>query len=145
MAATKTKSTTRGGAKRSPTASETDSEKPASSTRLTAGEIYDNVRFAAEKELDRPTFALFLSAVAAGLTIGFSFFAGAFLMTLVSTPYKGAAAAVGYPLGFIFVVLARGQLFTENTLEPVIPFLHHPTWSTLQRLLTLWGVVLFGT
>lgn len=119
-------------------------EHPAVGTRLTAGEIYDNVRVAAEEELERPGVALLWSAVAAGLTIGFSFFAAAYLTTLVSEPFRHAVAAVGYPLGFIFVVLARNQLFTENTLEPIIPLLHRPSWSTLQRLLGLWAVVLFG-
>lgn len=123
---------------------QSDENAPATGTRLTAGEIYENVRVAAEEELQRPTLALLWSAIAAGLTIGFSFFAGAYLVTLVAAPFKGAAAAAGYPLGFIFVVLARSQLFTENTLEPIIPLLHAPSWSTLRRLLALWGIVLFG-
>jgi formate/nitrite transporter FocA (FNT family) len=42
-------------------------------TRLSAGEIYEKVRVAAEEELKRPTAALLWSALAAGLTIGFSF------------------------------------------------------------------------
>lgn len=121
-----------------------DTNVPATGTRLTADEIYENVRIAAEEELERPTFALLWSAVAAGLTIGFSFFAAAYLATLVSAPFKRAAAAAGYPLGFIFVVLARSQLFTENTLEPIIPLLHRPTWRTFQRMLALWGIVLLG-
>ena len=58
--------------------------------------------------------------------------------------YSGAATAVGYPLGFVFVVLARGQLFTENTLEPIIPLLHTPTLKTLRQLLSLWVVVPIG-
>src|SRR5205823_538981 len=52
--------------------------------------------------------------------------------------------AVGYPLGFIFVVLARNQLFTENTLEPILPLLHCPTLPTLRKLLSLWAIVLVG-
>jgi formate/nitrite transporter FocA (FNT family) len=53
-------------------------------------------------------------------------------------------SAVGYPLGFIFVVLARNQLFTENTLEPVIPLLRYPSFGILKRVLSLWAVVLIG-
>lgn len=114
------------------------------STRLTAGQIYDNVRVAAQQELRRPAAALFWSATAAGLTIGFSFLAGAYLMGLAPAAYSGAATAMGYPLGFVFVVLARGQLFTENTLEPIIPMLHSPTLKTLRQLVSLWVVVLIG-
>jgi formate-nitrite transporter family protein len=121
-----------------------DEALEARSTRLTAGQIYDNVRVAAQQELRRLAAALFWSATAAGLTIGFSFLAGAYLMGLVPAAYSGAATAVGYPLGFVFVVLARGQLFTENTLEPIIPLLHSPTLKTLRQLISLWVVVLIG-
>lgn len=118
--------------------------RPAKGTRLSAGEIYENVRVTAEEELRRPATALLFSAVAAGLTIGFSFLAATYLTTLVPERYESAAAAAGYPLGFIFVVLARSQLFTENTLEPIIPLLHKPSRETLRRLLNLWTVILIG-
>ena len=118
--------------------------RPAVGTRLSAREIRDNVEEAAEEEMGRPVSQLLFSSLAAGLTIGFSVLAGAFLASLVPPPYHHAAAAVGYPLGFIFVVLARSQLFTENTLEPVIPLLHNHDRRTLVSLLRLWAVVLPG-
>ena len=118
--------------------------EPAVGTRFSADEIYENVRVAAEQEMERPAAALLWSAVAAGLTIAFSFLAAAYLTTLVPARFAPAAAAVGYPLGFIFVVLARNQLFTENTLEPIIPFLNEPSAEKLRSLLSLWGIVLAG-
>ena len=118
--------------------------QPTVGTRLTAREIYENVRVAAEEELKRPRLALFWSALACGLTIGFSFLAAAYLTTFVAPAWKSAATATGYPLGFIFVVLARNQLFTENTLEPIIPLLHMPNRTTLRQLLELWIIVLVG-
>jgi formate/nitrite transporter FocA (FNT family) len=118
--------------------------EPTASTRLSAWEIYHNVRIAAEEELKRPPSALFWSALAAGLTIGFSFLAAAYLTSLAPPHLQQAALAVGYPVGFIFVVLARNQLFTENTLEPIIPLLHSPGRDMLRRLLELWGIVLIG-
>ncbi len=125
-------------------AAASSASQPAVGTRLAAREIYENIRVAAEEELQRSRLALFWSALACGLVIGFSFLAGAYLTTFVSTPWKSPAAAAGYPLGFIFVVLARNQLFTENTLEPIIPMLHAPSWATLRRLLELWAIVLLG-
>lgn len=119
-------------------------DAPAAGTRLSAAEIRDNVRVAAEEELRRPAAELLWSAIAAGLAIGFSFLAAGYLTTLVPANRATAAAAAGYPLGFIFVVLARNQLFTENTLEPIIPLLHRRTWRTLRRVLRLWGIVLPG-
>jgi formate/nitrite transporter FocA (FNT family) len=118
--------------------------EPAAGTRFSADEIYENVRIAAEKEMERPPAALLWSAVTAGLTIAFSFLAGAYLTTLVPDRFAGAAAAAGYPLGFVFVVLARNQLFTENTLEPIIPLLNEPSGAKLRGLLSIWGIVLAG-
>ncbi|HEX6632207.1 MAG TPA: formate/nitrite transporter family protein [Gemmatimonadaceae bacterium] len=117
---------------------------PQSGTRLSAAEIHDNVREAAEEEMRRPADDLAWSALGAGLTIGFSFVAAAYLSSLAPAHLKHAAAAAGYPLGFIFVVLARSQLFTENTLDPVIPLLHERSARMLRRTLRLWGIVLAG-
>ena len=79
-----------------------------------------------------------------GLTIGFSFLASAWLHGMASEPWKPFAAAMGYPLGFVFVVLARNELFTENTLEPVIPLLHNRDRETLVKLLRNWGLLIAG-
>ena len=121
-----------------------DSEGGSVGTRMSADEIYDNISKAAEEELDRPATALVWSALAAGMAIGFSFFAGAYLASLVPEPWSHAAASAAYPLGFIFVVLARNQLFTENTLEPIIPLLRRPSLKVLGKVLGLWGAVLAG-
>ena len=117
---------------------------PESGTRLSAKEIHANVLGSAEEELGRSPLALLISAVAAGLTIGFSFLASAFLQSLVSEDVKPLAGALGYPIGFIFVVVARNELFTENTLEPVIPLLHNRDAETLGKLLRNWGVLILG-
>ena len=117
---------------------------PAVGTRLSAEEIHENVREAAESEMRRSAWALFWSALGAGLTISFSFLAAGYLAMQVPDAWRPAAAAAGYPLGFIFVVLARSQLFTENTLEPIIPLLNDPSARMLGRVLRLWAIVLFG-
>jgi len=121
-----------------------DSTGPATGTRLSAAEIHENVRVTAEEEMRRPARDLAWSSLAAGLTIGFSFLAAAYLTLWVPSPFAPLAIAVGYPLGFIFVVQARNQLFTENTLEPVIPFLEKRDRATLGRVFRLWSIVLAG-
>lgn len=121
-----------------------ESEGGSVGTRMSADEIYENISKAAEEELDRPAPALIWSALAAGMAIGFSFFAGAYLASLAPQPWSHAAASAAYPLGFIFVVLARNQLFTENTLEPVIPLLRRPSMKVLGKVLALWAAVLAG-
>jgi formate/nitrite transporter FocA (FNT family) len=92
--------------------------------------------------MDRPAGELALSGLAAGLSIGFSFLGAALLSTRVAVDSRPLAEAAAYPLGFIYVVLARHQLFTENTLEPVIPLLERRTGRALRKLLRLWAIVL---
>lgn len=125
--------------------SEESSATPASpqvGTRFSAEEIHENVSKAAEEELRRPATELFWSALASGLLIGFSFLASSFLSSLVPASLHQAATAIGYPLGFLYVVHGRHQLFTENTLEPVIPVLEKRNRETLLQLLRLWAIVL---
>ncbi|MGI9091409.1 MAG: formate/nitrite transporter family protein [Gemmatimonadaceae bacterium] len=122
----------------------TGTSEPAVGTRFSASEIHENVRAAAEEEMVRPALQLGWSAIAAGLAVSFSFLAGAYLTMWVPEHFHPLANAVGYPLGFIFVVQARNQLFTENTLEPVIPFLQKRDLGTFKRLLRLWAIVLAG-
>jgi formate/nitrite transporter FocA (FNT family) len=119
-------------------------EKPEAGTRLSAAEIHDNVLGPAEDEMERSAMALLCSAMAAGLTIGFSFLVGGFAQTLVAERYAHVASGVVYPLGFVFVVFARSELFTENTLEPVIPLLHKRDVETFMKLLRLWVLLLAG-
>ena len=119
-------------------------EEPKSGTRLTAAEIHENVREPGEKELERPTASLVWSALASGLVIGFSFVGGAYAASLVDPSHRHAAFSAVYPLGFIFVIMARSELFTENTLVPVIPFLEHRDRRRFRQLLRVWGLLLAG-
>jgi formate/nitrite transporter FocA (FNT family) len=122
-----------------------DTEKDADGgTRLTAAEIHENILGPGEKELRRPVASLLWSALASGLVIGFSFVGGAFAASLTGPAYKHAAFSAVYPLGFILVIMARSELFTENTLVPVIPFLEHRDRKTFLRLLKVWGALLAG-
>lgn len=97
--------------------------EPEEGTRLTAREIHQNILGPAEQEIRRPAAALLWSALASDLVIGFSPLAAAFVAEIAAPSYARAAAAAAYPLGFIFIIMARSELFTENTLVPVIPFL----------------------
>src|SRR3954464_14121481 len=119
-------------------------ERAETGTRLSAVQIHDNVLEVGEKEIERPAAALLWSSLASGLVIGFSFVVGGFAAHLAAEPYRHAAAAVVYPLGFIFVIMARSELFTENTLVPVIPFLERRDIETFKKLFRMWGLLLVG-
>jgi formate/nitrite transporter FocA (FNT family) len=51
-------------------------------------------------------------------------------------------AALFYPVGFIAVIIGRSQLFTENTLYPVVLVLDEH--KHLRGTLRLWGLVFAG-
>lgn len=117
---------------------------PKSGTRLSAVEIHDNIVRPGEAELQRATASLFFSSLASGLAIGFSFLAGGYVMNLTGDRGALAAAAAVYPLGFILVIIARLELFTENTVVPVLPLLRRPGMRSFVRLLRVWGILLVG-
>lgn len=119
-------------------------EQPEEGTRLSAEQIHENVLRPAEHEIRRPAAALLLSALAAGLVIGFSSLAAAFASAVAPEPYQHAAAAAAYPLGFIFVIMARSELFTENTLVPVVPLMERRDLETLWLLVRIWALLLAG-
>jgi formate/nitrite transporter FocA (FNT family) len=104
--------------------------------------IHEAIRIQGEEELRRPTSALAWSGLAAGLSMGFSFIAEAIIrIHLPDEPWRPLLAKLGYPLGFLIVILGRQQLFTENTLTPIIPLLSRRDRGTLMNVLRLWGTV----
>jgi formate/nitrite transporter FocA (FNT family) len=108
-----------------------------------ANVVYETIRREGEDELHRPPAALAWSALAAGLSMGFSFIAEGLLTAhLPDQPWRPLIARLGYCVGFLVVILGRQQLFTENTLTVVLPLLLRKDLPTLLRLLRLWAVVL---
>lgn len=112
-------------------------------SRPSATLIHETIRAEGERELDRGAFALMMSGLAAGLSIGFSIVVPAIVMVaLPDTPWRHLLTSLGYTVGFLIVVLGRQQLFTENTLTPILPLLSGPSWHRLWRVLRLWAIVL---
>ncbi len=108
-----------------------------------ARELHQAVREEGQAELDRPTSALFWSGVAGGLAITASLIAeGALASHLPPSPMRSIYIAMGYPIGFLIVVLGRMQLFTESTVTAMLPLVSAPSWPSLLRTLRLWGIVL---
>ncbi|WP_313301908.1 formate/nitrite transporter family protein [Pseudomonas sp.] len=110
-----------------------------------AAVLHEIIRTQGDHELERTLAALWWSALAAGLTMGLSLMAmGLLYSRLPDGESSQVIAALGYSAGFLAVILARQQLFTENTLTAVLPVMTTPTLGNLGRLLRLWGVVLLG-
>jgi formate/nitrite transporter FocA (FNT family) len=113
--------------------------------KLRAAVVYEIIRTEGEGELARSASALWWSALAAGLSIGFSVLAQSLLRAyLPDTPAASVVENIGYSVGFLIVILSRQQLFTENTLTAVLPVIARREWRWLWVLLRLWGIVLLG-
>jgi formate/nitrite transporter FocA (FNT family) len=107
--------------------------------------VHESIRVEGERELQRGASALTCSALAAGLSMGFSLVGrGELHYYLPPAAWRPLVESFGYSLGFLIVVLGRQQLFTENTLTVILPLLAHFNVSTFARVVRLWGIVLVG-
>jgi formate/nitrite transporter FocA (FNT family) len=105
---------------------------------LTTGEILDETLQDGKEELARGSAGLALSGLGAGLTVSFSAVALGVVGAL--TGGVGLLAYAAYPIGFIFVMLSRQQLFTTNTVTPVFVVLDEDR-SQLSNTLRMWGIL----
>ncbi|WP_375465814.1 formate/nitrite transporter family protein [uncultured Methylobacterium sp.] len=107
--------------------------------------LHEVIRRGGDEELRRHGVSLFLSAFAAGLSIALSLIVPGVLKThLPTADWTKILTSMGYAVGFLVVVLGRQQLFTENTITPILPLLHDRSVKTALRVLRLWVIVLSG-
>ena len=140
---TKTESATFNPAAKVDGLSERQTEQIEAKSRPNATLIHETIRAEGESELERRWWAILLSGLAAGLSIGLSFIVQGEIHAFVpDESFRRLVAPFGYTIGFLVVVLGRQQLFTENTLAPILPLLHHRDLKTLLQVLKLWGLVL---
>lgn len=105
--------------------------------------IFEAIRQEAEYELERPSSALMWSGLAAGLSMGFSMVAQALLGSyLPDAKWTPLLTKFGYSVGFLIIILGRQQLFTENTLTPVLQLFKTKSLDVLKNVGRLWGIVL---
>lgn len=90
--------------------------------------------------------AMFLSAIIAGLEIGFSYL----LVCAVYYLFGGSLDeqmvfklfSIVYPIGFILVILGKSALFTEQTSVLALPVLNGQ--RSIWELLRVWSLVIVG-
>ena len=122
------------------------------STRRSAQEIFEEVKASAREELSRSASALLFSGFVGGLGMGLTGLSVALALSyLGNSPTAQFVSFCFYPVGFIVVIVGRAQLFTENTLYPVVLILDER--KHLLQSLKLWvtvfvsnvaGAVFFG-
>ena len=93
----------------------------------------------ARDELRRSNQKLAFSGIAGGLTMGLTGLAVAAMRSLTGPGESALIPYLLYPIGFVGVIIGRAQLFTENTLYPVVLVLDER--RHVKTTLRLWGVV----
>lgn len=110
---------------------------------LRAAATYEVVRKQGEEELERRAQALWWSGMAAGFSISLSMVGmGIIKAALPDASWTWAVMSLGYTIGFVIVIMARQQLFTETTLTALLPVLAEHSRSDWFQMLRLWGIVL---
>lgn len=105
--------------------------------------IHHTILLEGKEELARASSALFWSGLAAGISMGLSLLADSLLHAhLPDAPWRPLVSKLGYSVGFLVVILGRQELFTENTLRPILPLLHDRRMHMFMNVLRLWGIVL---
>ena len=104
--------------------------------------VYASISARGMEELNRPFISLFGSGISAGLILMLSVVAeGLFKLVLPDVQGAEAISDIGYTFGFIVVITGRMQLFTEDTITPVLPLLANPTTRAFVRTGRLWTTV----
>ncbi len=116
-------------------------------TRRHPDDALDNAIHEGLEQLNRPALSLFLSAIAAGMMVGFSAMAVAVVLTATgeleaAEMTRRIATAFVYPLGFVVCVLGGAQLFTEHTATAFYPVLDRQ--ASMLQLVRLWLIVIGG-
>jgi len=106
-------------------------------------EIFEQARAEGERRLERP----FIEMVSTAFAAGFDIAAGVILAAIVAAPLEphfgkdaaSVAGAIGFGVGFVFLIVGRGELFTENFLVPLAGLHGKPRHAWL-KIGELWSV-----
>ncbi|MGA8255707.1 MAG: formate/nitrite transporter family protein [Nocardioides sp.] len=98
-------------------------------------QAFDRLVEEGQERLERPLLALISTGMLGGIDVGFGV-----LAYLVVKEHTGDTilAGLAFSIGFVALLLARSELFTENFLVPVVAVVARS--GTLVGLARLWGV-----
>ena len=108
--------------------------------RFSTDEIFQRVLATGGEEISSPNRVLLLSGIAAGFAISLTFLAHAALSGATEGTEITPVDHLLYPVGFVYIVVGRYQLFTEQTVTPVSLVLTR--LASVPALLRVWTVVL---
>ena len=104
-------------------------------------EIYRETRREGRRRLERPVLELAATALVGGFDVAFGVVAFALAEQAVRGNASRLAGAVAFGIGFVFIVVGRSELFTENFLIPVAG-LERGRLASWVKLGELWSVAL---
>jgi formate/nitrite transporter FocA (FNT family) len=106
--------------------------------------IYERTKTEGRRRLTRPVLEEISTALAAGFDIAAGVVAMALLVHFTERHFGRDVAHVigslGFGIGFVFLVVGRGELFTENFLVPIAGLDHDDERSSWRNLLKLWTI-----
>jgi formate-nitrite transporter family protein len=83
-------------------------------------QIYARARDEGRRRLARPVLELCATALVGGFDVAFGVVAFALTAGAIASPQLGhLAGALAFGIGFVFVVVGKSELFTENFLVPI--------------------------
>ena len=108
--------------------------------RFSTDEIFQRVLATGSEEINSSLRVLSLSGIAAGFAISLTFVAHAALAGATAGTEITPIDHLLYPVGFLYIVVGRYQLFTEQTITPVSLVLTR--LASVLALFRVWGLVL---
>jgi formate/nitrite transporter FocA (FNT family) len=106
--------------------------------------IYERTKEEGKRRLQRPIIEEISTALAAGFDIVAGVIIFALLISQLEHHFGKHAAHVvgslGFGIGFIFLIVGRGELFTENFLVPIAGLDDDGDESTWTNLVKLWTI-----
>ena len=109
-----------------------------------AEEIYERTREEGRRRLSRPVLELGATALVGGFDVAFGIavfgLTAAAVVSRIGVQAAELVGAIGFGIGFVFIVVGRSELFTENFLVPITGLTRdRGSWV---KLVELWVVSL---
>ena len=104
-------------------------------------QIYEETRKEGRRRLSRPVVELAATALVGGFDVAFGVAAYALAASAVGGSRGRLAGAIAFGIGFVFIVVGKSELFTENFLIPIAGLNKRDRGSWF-KLGELWAVAL---
>ena len=103
--------------------------------------IYEATREEGRRRLSRPVYELAATALVGGFDVAFGVAAYALTAAAIGGDRGRVAGAIAFGIGFVFIVVGKSELFTENFLIPIVGLNARDRGAWL-KLAELWTVAL---